>query len=495
MLTLRSILAVLLIIGFFVMAIGLASLLIWIPLYSWFNLGVLYYKGAALCVFGALVILSTIWPQREIYLPPGPRLDEEKYLLLFQQIRACAEATNSPMPGAVFLVPEPNAWVSRRGGYLLHGGDLILGLGLPLLAVLTTSQLTSVLAHEFGHELGNDTLLGSWIYRTRLKLLRAAGEFSSFDGHWLVLFKYPFVIYGRLFVWITAAVSRRQELRADELSGKLVGGTTAISALKTIHAAGPAYRRFLDRDFGPLMSRGYRPPLMDGFRKYFRRLSPKKDLPDLLNEAKQTATPGEGDTHPPLDERIRNLKAFGDPSKVVEASSAADLVAWDASLEKDIIARMSSHTEARRAAPITWEELDTDQGCGRVFLSERKELYRAVAEGLRGITALQLPEFAKDPQALGRRLTRQKMFAQQYEHFAAASVGTALILFLHSRGWALRKQPGRPLCVSKGETALEADAILTNLHEGSLSAEDWARQCAATGISEIDLGRLDQSGA
>jgi hypothetical protein len=351
--------------------------------------------------------------------------------------------------------------------------------------------LTSVLAHEFGHEQGGDTLLGSWIYRTRLKLLRAAGEFGSFEGHWLVLFKYPFVIYGRLFVWITAAVSRRQELRADALSGTIAGGTEAISALKTIHAAGPAYRRYLDTDFGPLLSRRFRPPLTEGFRQYFRRLSPEKDIPALLKEAKQTSLPG-GDTHPPLEERIRNLEAFADPSKGVPATPAMDLVAWDESLEKDIIATMSSHTEARRAAPITWEELDTDQGCGRVFLPERKELYRAVAEGLRGITPLHLPDLAKDPQALGRRLTSQKMFSRQYESFASTGVGTALILLFHSRGWALRKQPGRPLCVGKGDTLLEADAVLTSLHEGTLSTEEWSRQCTATGISEIDLGRLEQ---
>src|SRR4029453_3947173 len=111
--------------------------------------------------------------------------------------------------------------------------------------ILTTSQLTAVLAHEFGHETGGDVRFGGWIYGTRIKLLRAAGEFGSLRDHWLSVLKFPFLLYSRLFVAVTAAVSRHQELRADELSGRIAGSSTAISALRAIHAGAPAYDRFL----------------------------------------------------------------------------------------------------------------------------------------------------------------------------------------------------------------------------------------------------------
>jgi len=490
MLAFRSILAVALIAGFFLLALGLAALLIWIPIYGWLAAGVLYGKGTALCFFGALVILGTIWPQRDVFLPPGPRLDEDKHPRLFEKIRACATATNSPMPRAVYLVPEPNAWVSRRGGFLFSGGEPILGLGLPLLSVLTTSQLTAVLAHEFGHELGGDTRLGGWIYRTRLSLLRATGEFGSLEGHVLSLLKFPFLLYGRLFIGITTAVSRRQELRADELSGRIAGVPAAVSALETIHVAGPAYQRFLEKDFGPLLARGYRAPLMQGFRRFFSRLS-EKDQAELLKKTEAPAGRTAEDTHPPLEERIRNLHALGGEPKPAETAPACDLVAWDASLEKDIVAQMTNQTDARRSTALSWEELDTDEVCRRVFLADRKEYYRAYAKGLRGIRPDQLPDLAKSPEALGRRLTPQKLFSHHYASLASGAVGTALILALHSRGCALRKQPGRSLCVAKGDHVLEADAILADLHEARLSPEAWAQQCNAYGISEIDLGLLE----
>lgn len=162
-------------------------------------------------------------------------------------------------------------------------------------------------------------------------------------------------------------------------------------------------------------------------------------------------------------------------------------------MEKDIVARMTNQTEARRSTPITWEELDRDEGCRRVYLSERKEYYKSFAESLRGIRAVQLPELAKDPEGLGRRLTKQKLFKQQYAGLASSAVGTALLLALQSRGWTLRKQPGRPLCVSKGDHALEADGLLADLHQAKISPEEWTRRCADYGIAELDLGLVDPS--
>ena len=42
-----------------------------------------------------------------------------------------------------------------------------MGIGLPLLQALTSSQFRAVIAHEFGHYAGGDLKLGGWIYKTR----------------------------------------------------------------------------------------------------------------------------------------------------------------------------------------------------------------------------------------------------------------------------------------------------------------------------------------
>jgi Zn-dependent protease with chaperone function len=60
-----------------------------------------------------------------------------------------------------------NAWVMQRGGIMGFGSRRVMGLGLPLMRILTCAQFSAVLAHEFGHYHGGDTKIGPWIYKTR----------------------------------------------------------------------------------------------------------------------------------------------------------------------------------------------------------------------------------------------------------------------------------------------------------------------------------------
>jgi Zn-dependent protease with chaperone function len=44
----------------------------------------------------------------------------------------------------------------HQGGFLGIGGYRVLGIGLPLLQNFNISEVTSILAHEFGHFYGGD---------------------------------------------------------------------------------------------------------------------------------------------------------------------------------------------------------------------------------------------------------------------------------------------------------------------------------------------------
>jgi heat shock protein HtpX len=71
------------------------------------------------------------------------------------------------MPKEVYLIAEVNAWVAQRGGILGVGSRRVVGLGLPLMRILSVAQLRAVLAHEFGHYYGGDTRLGPLVYSMR----------------------------------------------------------------------------------------------------------------------------------------------------------------------------------------------------------------------------------------------------------------------------------------------------------------------------------------
>ena len=69
---------------------------------------------------------------------------------------------------------EVNAWVADRGGILGFGSRRVMGLGLPLMSILTVSQFRAVLAHEFAHYYGGDTSSGPWVYKTKMAMMRIA---------------------------------------------------------------------------------------------------------------------------------------------------------------------------------------------------------------------------------------------------------------------------------------------------------------------------------
>jgi Zn-dependent protease with chaperone function len=168
----RAILAVLLTIGFYGLAIGITILLILIPYWEVVYLRRLDLRIAAGCLIGALAIIISIWPRVDHFESPGPRLTLRGHPELFLEIKSIAHAVKQRMPLEVYLVPDMNAFVTERGGFMGFGARRVMGLGLPLLQILTVSELRAVLAHEFGHFYSGDTALGPWIYKTRNAIIR-----------------------------------------------------------------------------------------------------------------------------------------------------------------------------------------------------------------------------------------------------------------------------------------------------------------------------------
>jgi len=205
---LRAILAVALTVGFYLLAIGIAAALLG-GAYAIAALG--HQVPVRLVVpmlFGGLAILWGIFPRFDRFTPPGPELLPAEHPRLFERISRIAQATGQEIPRSVYLVPNVNAWVSRRGGIMGFGSRPILGIGLPLLAALDVAEVEAVLAHEFGHFHGGDTKLGPWVYTTRAAIGRTLASLQQAGGRSLHAL---FVGYGNLFLRLTLSVSRRQE--------------------------------------------------------------------------------------------------------------------------------------------------------------------------------------------------------------------------------------------------------------------------------------------
>lgn len=72
--------------------------------------------------------------------------------LLYAFIEKICDVVGAPSPKRIDLDCQLNAAAHfRRGFFSLFGNDLVLVLGLPLVANLTARELAGVIAHEFGH--------------------------------------------------------------------------------------------------------------------------------------------------------------------------------------------------------------------------------------------------------------------------------------------------------------------------------------------------------
>ncbi|HZT56606.1 MAG TPA: M48 family metallopeptidase, partial [Burkholderiaceae bacterium] len=182
----RVSIAVVLTAVFYAVALGLAGLLGFF-VYAEFT-HARHVNGRAVIAAGVAmaVILWSVAPRIDRFPDPGVRLRRERQPKLWQLIEEVAQATAQPMPAEVFLVTDVNAFVAQRGGLLGIGSRRVLGIGLPLLQLLTVAEVRAVLAHEFGHFHGGDTKLGPWIYKTRGAVLRTVHNFAKV-GSWLQL--------------------------------------------------------------------------------------------------------------------------------------------------------------------------------------------------------------------------------------------------------------------------------------------------------------------
>jgi hypothetical protein len=127
----RSIIAILLLIGFYVLALGMAAGLLW-TVYAQLSIAHrVFPKLALICVVLAGIILWSVLPRPDRFEPPGPELTEHAHPRLFALIRDVADKTRQRMPREVYLIADVNAFVAQRGGMMGFFSRRVMGLGLP----------------------------------------------------------------------------------------------------------------------------------------------------------------------------------------------------------------------------------------------------------------------------------------------------------------------------------------------------------------------------
>jgi Zn-dependent protease with chaperone function len=478
----RAAAAVALTVGFYTLALGVAGALIAFPILGMatedvpFNIWL-----AAFCIVTGLTILRAIAPRRERFEPPGPELTRDGQPELFGEIEAVAREVGEPLPEHVYLAPDVNAAVTEERRPFGAARRMLI-VGLPLLQALTPRQLRAVIAHEFGHYVGGDTRLGPWTWRTRAAIGRTLEHLRDEESIGRRIVSKPFEWYARLFMRVTAAISRRQEFAADALAARVAGAGAQAAALRRVHAVAPAYEAYFGDELLPVLEAGYRPPIADGFDRFMASGKVREAVDEHLEAELREDETDAYDSHPSLRERLAALGESEQSERHDGGEGAARLLRDREALEAALVDAMATEEARGKIAPLPWDEV-----AGKVYLEDYRRMVGDLGGAFAGVTLGEAPRLVGDPEELGERLRRARPVVPP-EDAPGAAFGTlagATVLALAERGYAVATGPGEPIaCVREGERLTPFDDLAA-VARGDEPAERYAERYAA--VSDVEV--------
>jgi hypothetical protein len=344
--------------------------------------------------------------------------------------------------------------------------------------ILRILEFRAVVAHEFGHYRGH-TQLAPWIYKTREAIGRTLGHLS---GH-SALLMWPFMQYAEIFMMITQAISRQQELEADALAARTAGAAAFIGGLRGVHGAAIAYKYYA-RENTPVYAEGLAPlPEPDESFMHYLRL-PR--IADVIRQGIQyeltnpTADPY--DSHPPLAARIAALTRLAPGNDTSGEPLAASLLDPVASASAAISAVAEA---APQAGALPWE----DAGAGSVQFRWEDDARRNV-HLLRNWTVGTLSDLAPSVARVGGRLGTRWVANEDAARSGRDLLAGALGLALLREGWAIEASPNGTVIVHKGDAVIDPTREIEQLASGSTDAASWRAKSTALGIASLRLDAL-----
>ncbi len=326
----RAALAVVLLAGVYVLAAGIA--LVMVAFGVWYlrvalELGVNRIVAASflvLALMGVFALLMGLFARNPAAaeVDPGIVLVEQRHPELWSELRSLAATVQTRPPDEVRLVPGINAAVEDRSKMLgLIRGKRVMYIGAPLLIGLSRQQLRAVLAHELGHYSRRHTSLGGVTYRGQEALAAVVERF----GRRSVIGR-TFNLYARFYNRVTFAVRRQQELEADDFSAAVSGPHTAAAALAELPVLDAAWEHYGEQFLAPVHDAGKRPDdLFGGYAAILGAATLQEALGSFRTDFDEPPFSRYA-SHPPLEQRISRFRALPDHDDQPDTTSALALV-------------------------------------------------------------------------------------------------------------------------------------------------------------------------
>lgn len=284
-------------------------------------------------------------PRRMNYAPQALNRRDEP--LLFAFVDRLCDAVGAPRPSAIHIDMDLNASASFAGLFSgLIANRLVLTVGLPLVASMSVTEFTAVLAHEFGHFAQRSAMRLSYIVRSISGwFARVVYERDGWDealdnavsdgGHWAVQL---IALLAKLMVWlsrrvlwvlmvighvVSLALSRQMEYDADRFASCVVGTKSVQDMLRRL----PELDAATQVSYGSLGQAWAERQLPDNFPAMvaLRAANVPDEFRKQLKVAHETQKTGWLDTHPSTRDRVRSLAKTPEESHFDFAERASTL--------------------------------------------------------------------------------------------------------------------------------------------------------------------------
>ena len=241
-----------------------------------------------------------------------------------------ADAVGAAPPDNIIVGMSANFYVTESPVLLfgqsavVKGRTLYVSAPLLILRLMSEMEIKAVLAHEFAHFTGRDTTYSTQIapvYTSLTNGISAIKSEMSWSLKGLVL-ALPLVIatsYHWLFRILDSAISRRRELRCDEIASQVFGKDHIGAGLIKVVGYGTLLSENIDGHFITLLNenRTYR-NYPEWFTQFIADESVYSRVSGIVNYLANAKTQS-SDSHPALSERLKAL----DASSLIESGIVA----------------------------------------------------------------------------------------------------------------------------------------------------------------------------
>jgi Zn-dependent protease with chaperone function len=234
---------------------------------------------------------------------------------LWDVVSDIAEKLNSRRPDNIVLGLEPNFYATAANIRILGTDTTTRGetlyLSLPLLRLLSKSEMTAVIGHELGHFIGEDTsytLRFVPVYQGLSHGLASLATSSGAGGAALL----PAAVILRFcldrFSAAERTIGRQRELAADKVGSSLAGTEPLISALVKTSVFAPIWHYMEQKTIEILNAGRVYVNLAETFKDNVVAVGESMEPKQLLADTAESRQSHPTDTHPTLRERADALK-------------------------------------------------------------------------------------------------------------------------------------------------------------------------------------------